>query len=371
MTRVSAVIKSLGPGGSERLLLEFARVASESGVGLSVISLLSQKQHLIPAIEQAGVPVSCVGVTSLKNAVWLPRLLRALRASRPEVIHVHSPALAPAVRLAAHLRLLGLRRPRVVTTEHNRWSAYHPISRWLNAATALLDDATIAVSEEVRRSIRPRVLANRTITLRHGIDVARVRAQQVNRQRLRQEWGVTDSEVVVVTVANFRPQKNYPVLLRACALATAKVPNLRFVVVGQGPGQQLVTDLHRELALGNSMLLLGYREDATAVMAAGDVFTLSSDYEGLPVALMEALATGLAIVCTAVGGVAETIGPDQGRLVTPNNPAALAEAIETVAADPALRAELQVASRNLGDTFDVHTSAAALSSLYRRLLRSR
>ncbi len=371
MTRVTAVIKSLGPGGSERLLTEYARVAADSGVGLSVISLLRQKQHLIPDIERAGVPVTCVGVSSLRQFVWLPRMLRALRTSRPEIVHVHSPSLAPAVRLAAHLRLLGWHRPRVVTTEHNRWSAYHPLTRFANATTALLDDATVAVSEEVRQSVRPRPLSDRAVTIRHGIDLELVRSQRVHRERLRNEWGARDDDVVVVTVANYRPQKNYPVLLRACALATAAVPNLKFVVVGQGPGEQSVVDLHGELGLGDRMLLLGYRSDATAVMSAADIFTLSSDYEGLPVALMEALAVGLAIVCTSVGGIAETVGADQGRLVAPNDPQSLAEAIVAVASNSQERAELQSASQHIGDSFDVRTSADSLNTLYRRVLRSR
>lgn len=365
MTTVVAVIKGLGPGGSERLLVELAQVAAQHGIDLSVVSVLHQKQHLIPEIEAAGVAVRCLGVTRLRDLRWLVRLIGEVRRRRPDVVHVHSPALAPVVRIAARLRVLGLRRPRVISTEHNAWPTYHWATRTANALTAALDDAIITVTDEVRDSIRPKLLARHATTVRHGIDVTRTRSNAGHRSRLRTEWGVGPDEIVVVTVANYRKQKNYPVLLEACALATAQLPALRFVVVGQGPGASEVHALHERLGLGDRMLLLGYRPDAIAVMGAADIFTLSSDYEGLPVSLMEALALGLAIVCTGVGGITETVSVDSGRTVAPGNPQALADAILTVARDPALLSHLQHGAASLAEQFDVHHSAAALSAIYR------
>lgn len=367
MTRVTAVIKGLGPGGSERLLVELARVARGHGVELSIISLLEQKRHLIPEIEAAGVRVRCLGVTRLQDLRWITRIVGQARRDRPDVLHVHSPAVAPALRILARLRVLGWRRPRVVSTEHNAWGTYHRLTRLANAVTAPLDDAIIAVSDEVRRSIRPAWLARRAITIRHGIDVAAARQHGGNRALLRSEWGIATDDTVVVTVANYRKQKNYPVLLEACSLATKRIPTLRFVVVGQGPGASEVHRLHEELGLGDRMLLLGYRPDAIAVMGAADIFTLSSDYEGLPVSLMEALALGLAVVTTAVGGITETITADSGRTVAPRDPAALANAIVEVASDRELLARLRHGASSLADTFDVHHSAEALAAVYQRL----
>ena len=368
VTRVTAVIKGLGPGGAERLLVEFAGAAAQHGVELTVVSVLRQKQHLIPDLEALGIPVRCLGVTRLRELRWIVRMVKSLRAERPDVVHVHSPALTPVVRLAAHLRLLGLRRPRLVTTEHNRWSSYHRVSRIANALTAFLDDATVAVTDEVRNSMRPRALASRAVTVRHGINITAARALSGRRDSLRTEWGIDRDAVVVATVANYRKQKNYPVLLKACALATARDPQLRFVVVGQGPGARDVEALHSALCLGDRMLLLGYRPDAIAVLSAADIFTLSSDYEGLPVSLMEALALGLAAVCTDVGGISETIDANSGRLVPPADPEALADALVSVASDRQLLASLRAGASALGETFDVHRSAEALVALYRSLI---
>jgi glycosyltransferase involved in cell wall biosynthesis len=371
MRRVVAVTKGLGTGGSERLLVEFARNAQDVGVEFSVVSILDQKRQLIPELERAGSRVTCVGVTALRDVRWMPRLVRAIREQRPDVVHIHSPALSAFVRCAAHVRLLGLRRPRVVTTEHNAWSTFHPLTRWSNALTTPLDDATVAVSAEVHRSIRPGRLARRLTTILHGIDLASTQSAAAERERLRGEWGVGPGEIVVATVANYRPQKNYPNLLRAAAIAAEQMPHLRFVVVGQGPGADDVHRLHAELGLGGRMLLLGYRPDAIAVIAAADIFALASDYEGLPVSLMEALALGRAVVATSVGGVAESVTDDAGRLVPPGDHAALASALVEVASDPALLARLQRGARGLSESFDVRKSAAALGHVYRNLDRSR
>ena len=173
---------------------------------------------------------------------------------------------------------------------------------------------------------------------------------------------------MVITVANYRRQKNYPVLLEAAARAVAQNAHLRFVVVGQGPLAGEVHSLHTELRLGQRMLLLGYRPDAVSVIAAGDVFTLSSDYEGLPVALMEALALGRAIVATDVGGIRETIKRGAGILVRPRDPDALADALLRVARDPSLLLSLQQGAARLGDDFDVQRSVTQLVALYSSLV---
>jgi glycosyltransferase involved in cell wall biosynthesis len=362
--KVAAVIKSLGPGGAERLLVEFAGQAAAHGIDLSVVSLLDHKRELVADIERAGSAVHCIGVRRLRQLRWVPALLRALRHQRPDVVHLHSPAIAPLVRLAAHARVLGMRRPVLVTTEHNTWSSYRPATRWATRLTARLDDATIAVSEEVRASITSPVVRRRTTCVQHGIDLARTRAASADRGVVRHSLGLDDNHIVVVTVANYRHQKNYPNLLAAAAKATSLLPMLRFVAVGQGPLRDEIEAEHRRLALGDRLLLLGYRRDTASVLAAGDLFTLASDYEGLPVALMEATALGLPVVATAVGGIAETITPAAGRLVAPADPEALAAAIVEVASDQALRERLHHGALDIAARFDAARSTAEITSIY-------
>ena len=137
----------------------------------------------------------------------------------------------------------------------------------------------------------------------HGIDPGSVRPGPLVRDRLRSDLGVADDEVLSLTVANLRRNKDYPTLLRAARVALDAEPGLRFAAVGQGPLAQEVAALHTTLGLGDRFLLLGFRRDVHDLMAAADVFTLASAHEGLPVAVMEAFAHGLPVVATAVGGL--------------------------------------------------------------------
>ena len=366
--RVMAVIKSLGPGGAERLLVEFARCARDVGIDLRVFTLLDQKRQLIGEIEQAGVPVRCIGVHGLSEFRWMRELIAEVREHRPEVIHLHSPALAPFVRIASRWRFVGSPRPVLVTTEHNLWTSYRPTTRLADRLTASFDDLTVTVSEEVRASLPSRRRRNRAIVLHHGIDRARVREATARRTDTRRSLGLDDDEIVVVTVANYRTQKNYPNLLQAASLACAESQRLRFVTVGQGPLQHDIEAEHRRLGLGDRMMLLGLRTDVPDVLAAGDLFALSSDYEGLPVALMEAMTLGLPVVATSVGGMVGVVGPGCGRLVPPRDSAALARAILDVAQDQGLRRELGAGAQRESERFDASVTANRLSELYAEAL---
>ena len=134
--------------------------------------------------------------------------------------------------------------------------------------------------------------------------------------------------------------------MEAARIVVDRLPSVRFVAVGQGPLEDEVRAWHEASGLGDRFVLTGYRADARRVMSAFDLFTLSSEHEGLPVAVMEALALGLPVVATAVGGLPEAVVDGvEGRLVPPHQPDLLADAIIAVAEDPALRARMSGARR--------------------------
>jgi glycosyltransferase involved in cell wall biosynthesis len=142
-------------------------------------------------------------------------------------------------------------------------------------------------------------------------------------------------------VGSLTPKKDHPNLLAAIGLLAPEHPSLRLVVVGTGPMEaQLRRDVERS-GLGSRVHLLGARDDVPHILPAFDVFVVSSRYEGLPLALVEAMAAGLPSVATSVGGIPELL--DDGRtgfLVAPGDPAALAAAVEKLLCDPKTRAEM-------------------------------
>jgi glycosyltransferase involved in cell wall biosynthesis len=366
--RVLWTIKGLGPGGAERLLVAAAAAHDRHRYSIEVAYLLPWKDHLAGELEAVGVPSVCLGVRDERDLRWVARLRRRLRNGRYDVVHAHSPYVAAFTRLA--VRSLPRRtRPAIVTTEHNPWTTFKRPTRFANALTAGLDDATIAVSRETYDSMSARV-RRRAEVLAHGIDVARVARLRDERSRVRAELGFDDATVVVGTVANYHPKKDWPNLLRAAKLLSGRGLPVRFCAVGQGPLQHEVESLHRELGLDGVVTLTGYRADAARLMSGADVFVLGSRWEGLPVALMEACALGLPIVATSVGGVREsfTDGFD-ARLVPPQDATALADALEAVVGDAALRRRLAEASARHAADFDVARAVARIEAIYDEVAR--
>ena len=362
--RVLWLIKSLNAGGAEHLLVNCARARDMHGFDYRAAYLLAFERAMVPELQAAGVPVTCLHGGAAIDLRWAWRLRRLLRREPFDVLHVHSPYVAAFARLVL-ATLPRAVRPALVYTEHARWPSYARATRVANRLTYGRNDATIAVSEDVRSSVTARRRAQ-VRTLVHGVDVDWVRAQRRHRASVRAELGAGDADVLVGIVANLRPEKGYPDLLRAAADLAAAGVRIRFVALGQGRLAGELHRLHAHLGLGHSFCFLGYRRDAVRVMSGVDVFTLCSHREGLPVALMEALAIGLPVVCTAVGGIPEAVTDGvEGLLVPPGQPDRLAAALARVATDPELRARLAEAAAERGASFDIRRAARALEETYR------
>jgi glycosyltransferase involved in cell wall biosynthesis len=281
------------------------------------------------------------------------------------VVHVHSPAVAVVARVLARA-VRASRRPAVVTTEHNRWPSYHPFTRIADAITLPLDAATLAVSEDVRSSVWPGLRARVEVVV-HGLDVERVREQLSRRDSTRAELGVDAGTTLVVTVANLRATKNHPGLLAAAKRVLDTGAEVRFVVAGQGPLESEIREQLRVLALGDRYRLLGYRDDATRLIAAADLFVLASHHEGLPVSVMEALALGVPVVAPAVGGIPEMVTDGHDGLLTPaGDDRALAAAILR-ASEPVEHARLAAGARRTGERFSSAAAVSRIEAVYGRV----
>lgn len=357
------LIKGLGPGGAEQLLLLSAGVADRSRFDYRIVFLRPDKTHLVGEFEALGlVPERIGGPRSFPD--WPLRLRQILR--EVDVVHPHSPVVGSVARLLA-FTLPRSERPAIVYTEHNEWTSHRLPTRLLNALTARLDDRHWAVSRQVKDTIWPALRGSYEVLI-HGIDTRNVAPTEGARDRVRAELGLEPDQILAVTVANLRRNKDYPNLLNAALRATEAEPRLRFAAVGQGPLEEELRALHSELGLGDRFRFLGYRRDIHDILAAADLFVLGSAHEGLPVAMMEAFAAGLPVVATAVGGLPDAVTEGvHGRLVPPHDSAALADAVVGLVRDQELRATMSAAVRERSADYDIRTAVAEQERTYAEL----
>jgi glycosyltransferase involved in cell wall biosynthesis len=365
--RVLLLIKCLGRGGAERILADLARNGDTDEFEYEAAYVLEDADGLVAEMRAAGTPVHSLGARGDWDLRWLSELRRVLARGRFDIVHAHLPYAAGLGRLVSWT-MPSANRPRYLTTEHNLWGKTTAAVRLLNAAGIWRDDALVAVSDAVRDSL-PRAVRTRAEVVVHGIDLSVApplleRRDQIRRE-VRSELGLIGDSFISLTVANFRAEKGYEILLEAAEIVSDSGLGATFVSVGYGPLEEQLKELHARYGLGDSFRFLGAREDVVRLMVASDLFVLSSHYEGLPVALMEATSAGLPIVATAVGGIPKVItdGRD-GLLVRAGDPRALAEAIRMLAADEALRNRLAAASLKLQDQFDVARGARQMEKIY-------
>jgi glycosyltransferase involved in cell wall biosynthesis len=365
--RVLWLIKGLGLGGAEQLLLSAARVADHQRFEYAVAYILPHKDALRRDLEAAGV--RCSLVAGRRLIMWPLRLRRLLAQETYDVVHLHSPLVAGVTRLVVRT-IPRHRRPAVISTEHNTWDSYTPSTRLLNASLCWTDAKRWAVSTTVRNSVW-RVFRRRVEVLVQGIvldDV--VPMAEADREALRSELGIGPDDVAAVTVANFRKEKAYPDLLAALASAISAQPALHSLIVGQGPLESEVRRIHASLGLGDRCRILGFRRDVMRILAASDFFVMASRHEGYPLGLMEAMAAGLPVVATRVGGIPEAVTDGrEGLLVEPGDTRGLALSIQRMAGDAAGRRLMAKAALDRAPQFDVRRAVRVAENTYARLAR--
>ena len=315
---------------------------------------VSAEGPLLDLPRAEGFRIAPVPMARSLNPIQQAKALRALvdlmRAEKPDLVHAHMPISGLLARAAA--RIVGV--PRIAYTCHG-FLFNQPGPWWratlacnLERAAGRITHTYLTVSEEEAADARRLRIHPNPIAVLNGRDTTRFRPDAEARARLRAELGAAESDCVVIAVSRLVRHKGFPELLEALR---ATPSNCVLWVVGErlasDHGEDLEPHFERAAAaLGRRLVRLGYRDDVPALLAAADVFCLPSQFEGLPMSIIEAMLTGLPVIATDIRGPREqVVAGETGLLVPPAAVAPLAEALTRLAADPALRARLGTAGR--------------------------
>jgi glycosyltransferase involved in cell wall biosynthesis len=327
--------------------------------------LLCARGGALAAQAVAGrvVPIAMHGDLDLGLA---PRIVHAIRAARPDVVHVHSRRGAELFGGIA-AALAGV--PAVLT---RRVEAAEP--RWLARRKYGLYSAVVALSGAIERELAAAgVPGSRVLRIPSAVDTARLRPDPGVRGRVLAELGLPRDAVVVGVVAQLIERKGHRLLLDALPALVRAEPRVRVLCFGQGPLQKPLADEIERRGLADVVTLAGFRSDLAALMPGFDLLVHPAAREGLGLALVEAAACAVPAVACAAGGVPDVVDDGvTGVLVPAADVAALGDAMARLAADASLRARLGAAARARAERrFGVGGLVAAHLSLYSRVLGER
>ena len=309
-----------------------------SGVGEHMLALASEFRTRFAVV--LACPESPGGTALLRRAarlgVGVKRLDDSPEATRHwlasagfDILHVHAGIGWEGHGLARLARAAAV--PRLVRTEHLPDLVTDPQQRRDCAEGLALVDRVICVSASAAATFRETVGdIGKLVVVRNGHPAP---APLRDRAAVRAAFGAASESAVLLTVARFTPQKDHTTLLAALPAVLARHPGAQIWLAGSGPVEDAVKRLAEAMSLGAAVRFLGQRDDVADLLAGADLFVLPSRFEGLPLAVLEAMAAGRAVVATAAGGTGEAVTDDvTGRLVPPGDPAALAQAILDVLA---------------------------------------
>ncbi len=353
--RIVHVVYSLDVGGQERLILQLGKTLLARGHDVRIVSL-TPGGALVPQFGDMAIDWILLDRGAPRT---IADLARHFRRHRFDAVHTHNPppffTAVPAARLA--------RVPAIVHTKHGA-NIYGPKALWASRLLCRATTAFVAVSPGTAQVARrkERVDPSRLHTIENGIPLGDFGPNPEARAKIRNQLGIPLNATVVGSVGRLATEKNYGLFLRAMAPLVG--PNVHVLLVGEGADRPTI-----ERAISPNMApyvhLTGMRSDVPDLLAAMDVFTLTSKTEGLPLAIPEAMASGLGIVATRVGGIPDIVPEGVGTLVDSEDEQGLTAAYGAFLADESRRRQAGSAARKLAlERFSIESMADAYERLY-------
>jgi len=365
--KVMHLIWSLDQGGAEQVVMHLAKNMDRSRFE-SVVCCLNERGRYADGVEKEGIKVVALHKRPNIDLMIIPKLMRVLKQEKIQLLHTHLFTANLWGRIAA--KLAGVP---VVSTEHN-------VDVWKKGIHVALDkmlvhtnSRMIFVSKKVQSFYQKQIpnLSGKSRVLYNGVDLTKFDAKN-QQSPLRERFGIKENEQVIGIVGRLVPQKCHGDFVEAFRLLKAKKHGVKGLIVGEGPLRESIEEKIRKYHLENDIFLTGFTEDMPAVYRALDVFTLSSSREGFPMTMLEAMAAGVPVVSTDVGGVNECIQNGQnGFLVPPGDVEALANSIAKILGNEDLRKTfIERGKQCVEESFSIEKMARNHEVLYQEILGS-
>ncbi len=341
--RVAYMVNLFTGGGAARQALELARrIDRERYLPHFVVGVCGGP--IGEELLSLGVPVVVMERRGRLGPAGLLRLISYLRGWQIDVVHSYMFVANTWARIAG--RLAGV--PAVICSTRGFEVSIANTYVWLDRVLARFADRVIVNAEPLAGFMAQRrsVPTNKIVTIHNGVDCGRFGRDESKAAAIRAALDIPWDAPVMGMIGSFGPDKRWDVFLEAAAIVAARKPEIHILCVGDGPLRSPAEEQSRKLALQGKVHFLGNRSDVPDLMAAMDVVALTSDHEGMPNVVLEAMAAGRPVVATAVGGTTEIIVDGRtGFLVPPGRPEAVAKRCLELLGDSGLRSQMGLGAR--------------------------
>ncbi|WP_108172906.1 glycosyltransferase [Christiangramia gaetbulicola] len=365
--KILHIIKSLGRGGAEMLLPETLRLHDHDRFEFHYIYFLPWKNQMVEEIKEVGGKVTCLAANNnFKLLLKFNEVANYCKENKIDLIHAHLPWSGFLSRVVFKKTELPL-----IYTEHNIQERYHIATRKLNAHTFNWQSIVLGVSADVTRSIEEKIKPNIPVkTLLNGVNTKKFNRDNFAGINIKKEYNIPEEAIVIGNLAVFREQKDIKTWVKSFKIINDRFPEVYALLVGAGPKEEEIKQLIETYGLQNRIILPGLQTNTVAFFSAMDVFMMSSQFEGLPIALLEAMSTGCAIVSTKAGGVVEVVRNQMdGLLCEVGDAKCLANNCIELLENPLLREEFQKKARKrVKAEFSLENMVVNLEKSYLSLL---
>lgn len=359
--RIMHVVQSLNCGGQEKMIISLAerQIAADM---YSSICVLEGAGELSQEAEKKNIPLFYLNKQPGVRLSIIAKLRCLLKQNKITVMHAHN--MGPAFYGAISVCFAGV--PVAVVTRHGR----DPI-RW-NALLWHMIDAVVAISKDTITEFRKSnaISASKAHVIYNGTDTTVSRNILADRSSIKKQFGISDSDIVIGSVGRLCPEKDFITLINAYKFIVLRYPNTKLLIVGGGKLQAELAMYCSQNGIDNKVIFTGFRNNIHELLEIIDIFVLSSISEGMPLALLEAMASGKPSVVTNVGGNVEVVVDGvTGFIVPPKTPDVLASRIMDLIGNKKLSEQFSEAAKNrVADYFSVEHMAEEYLKLYLNIL---